>query len=444
MFGSSVVWVVRRLVYVGFNANLMRNPADGRGGDRAVKALPSFLLILTVTAAPTGAQESQGGARLTLQAALDLADKQNLDLAAARQRRLVSRAGVQIAKQRPNPTFSFTALRDSPHEGWFFDQPLELGGKRGHRIDVAQQEGGVTDVEISTVARQVRRSTREAFYRLAFARAESERLERVVMLAERLKQIAQQRFEAGAVPQLEVVQAGVEESRAQADLEVARQEEKVALSQFNALLNEPAATGWQLAGTLEDPPPAWSVEELVQRAYAANAELQHLAQEEKVEESRRGLLKAERIPNLDLEYGLDFNAPHDFRVGPRSQVTLMLPIFSRNQGEIAQSFANQRVLDAETVAKKRAVAAIVEEAYFDWNAQQTQAGIYRQTLVPAVRQLEGMAEESYRAGKATILVVLDAQRNVQDVERTYQQGLLALQSAFASLEEAVGAPLDQK
>ena len=90
------------------------------------------------------------------------------------------------------------------------------------------------------------------------------------------------------------------------------------------------------------------------------------------------------------------------------------------------------------------MAGMVEEAYFDWNAQQTQAGIYRQTLVPAVRKLEGMAEESYRAGKATILVVLDAQRNVQDVERTYQQGLLALQSAFASLEEAVGAPLDQK
>ena len=59
------------MVYVGFNANLMRNPADGRGGDRAVKALPSFLLILTVTAAPTGAQESQGGAWLTLQAALE-------------------------------------------------------------------------------------------------------------------------------------------------------------------------------------------------------------------------------------------------------------------------------------------------------------------------------------------------------------------------------------
>ena len=46
--------------------------------------------------------------------------------------------------------------------------------------------------------------------------------------------------------------------------------------------------------------------------------------------------------------------------------------------------------------------------------------------------------------KANILVVLDAQRNVQDVERNYLQSLLALESAFASLEQTVGATLDQK
>ena len=401
-------------------------------------------LVLVVTLELAGAQQPQEGARLNLPAALDLAEKQNLDLAAARQRRLVARAGVQIAKQRPNPTFTFTALRDEPHEGFFFDQPLETGGKRGHRIDVAEQEGGVTEVEISTVARQVRRSTREAFYRLAFTRAESARLAQVVKLAERLRQIAQDRFEAGAVAQLEVVQAELEVSRAQADFQVAQQEEKVALSQLNVLLNEPPTTAWQIEGSLEDVPPAAGLEELIQRAYGANTELQHLAQEEKVEQSRRGLLKAERIPNLDLQYGLDFNSPRDFRVGPRSQLSLMLPIFSRNQGEIAQSLANQRFLDAETAAKKRAVAGSVEGAYFDLNAQQTQVKIYRQTLVPAVQKLETMAEESYRAGKANILAVLDAQRNVQDVERSYQQGLLAVQTSFAALEDAVGAPLDQK
>ena len=409
-----------------------------------VKTLPSVVLALVVNAALHGAQQPPAGARLNLQAALDLAEKQNLDLAAARLRRSVSRAGVRIAQERPNPTFSFTALRDTPHEGFFFDQPLELGGKRGHRIDVAQQESGVTDVEISTLGRLVRRSTREAFYRLTFTRAESARLAEVVKLAERLKQIAQERFEAGAVAQLEVVQAELEVSRAQADFQVARQEEKVALSQLNVLLNEPPTTAWEIEGSLEDSPPTPGLEELIQRAYQSNPEVEHLVQEEKVEQSRLGLLRAERIPNLDLQFGLDFNAPHDFQVGPRSQLALVLPLFSRNQGEIAQSLASQHVLEAETAAKKRMVAGRVEEAYLDLNAQQTQAQIYRQTLVPAVLRLETLAEESYRAGKANILAVLDAQRNVQDVERTYQQGLLAVQAAWAALEDAVGAPLEQK
>ena len=54
-----------------------------------------------------------------------------------------------------------------------------------------------------------------------------------------------------------------------------------------------------------------------------------------------------------------------------------------------------------------------------------------------------MAEESYKAGKANILTVIDAQRNAQDVEKTYLDSLFSLQSAFAGLEETVGAPLGQ-
>jgi hypothetical protein len=38
--------------------------------------------------------------------------------------------------------------------------------------------------------------------------------------------------------------------------------------------------------------------------------------------------------------------------------------------------------------------------------------------------------------------VLAAQRDVQDVESQYRESLLALQIAFAELEETVGAALD--
>lgn len=387
---------------------------------------------------------AQQPARLTLQSALDLAEKQNLDLVAVRQRRAVALAGVRIAKQRPNPTVAFTALRDEPHEGLFFNQPLELGSKRQRRIEVARQEGVLTELDIAAWARQVRRNVRQAYYSAVFARAESERRGQVLKLAQRLKQIAQERYEAGAVAQLEVIQAQLEVSRAEADYRVAQQQEKVALSQLNALLNEPARTAWDLAGSLEDMPLRWELADLIQRAEDANPELQRLGQEQKVEESRRALLKAERIPNLEIEAGTDFNSPHDFRVGPRSQLLLTLPIFSRNQGEIAQSLANQRVLGAESAAAKRAVAGRVEAGYFDLSARLAQVEIYRQTLLPSAHGLESLAEESYRAGKSNILTVLDAQRNVQEVERDYLDSLFAVQTAFAGLEETVGTPLDQK
>jgi cobalt-zinc-cadmium efflux system outer membrane protein len=396
-----------------------------------------FALVLGI-----GTALSQQPPRLTVQEALELADKQNLDLAAARRQRAVALAGIQIAKQRPNPTANFTALRDEPHEGLFFDQPIEIGGQRGRRIAVARQEGALTEVEVAALARQLRRNTREAYYAAAYARAESERLSRLVELAKRLGQIAEERFNAGDVAKLEVIQTDLEVSRAETDLQVARQREKVSLCRLNALLNEPAAKAWELTGTLEDRTPTAQLSELITRAYQSNPDLQHLGGEKKVEESRRSLLKAERIPDLVLDAGMDFNSPRDFRYGPRSQVSIALPLFTRNQGEIAQSMANQRVLEAETAATERSVSARVEAGYYDLAAQRTQVQLYRDRLLPVARQLESMAEESYRAGKTNILTAIQAQQDVQSVESSYLQSLEQLQDLYAGLEETVGGAVE--
>lgn len=398
-------------------------------------------LVLILLGGITSVQGQQQP-RLTVLEALDLADKQNLDLAAARSRRAVALAGIQIAKQRPNPSASLTALRDEPHEGLFFDQPVEIGGKRGRRIDVARQEGALTELEIAALGRQVRRGTREAYYAAAYAWAESERLARVVELAKRLGQIAEERFKTGDVAQLEVIETALEVSRAEADLQVARQREKVSMSRLNALLNESASKAWDLATTLEDNTPTASLQDLISRAYQSNPDLLHLGGEKKVEQSRRSLLKAERIPNLDLEAGVDFNSPRDFRYGPRSQISIALPLFTRNQGEIAQSLANESVLEAENAATERSVSARVEASFYDLEAQHTQVQLYRNKLLPVARQLESMAEESYRAGKTSILTAIQAQQAVQSVESSYLQSLKQLQDLYAGLEETVGGAVD--
>ncbi len=84
----------------------------------------------------------------------------------------------------------------------------------------------------------------------------------------------------------------------------------------------------------------------------------------------------------------------------------------------------------------------VEAGYFDLKAQQTQVELYRDQLLPMARQVESLAEESYRAGKIGILAVLQAQQSVQDTDRSYLESLFALQSHYAGLEETVGEPLD--
>lgn len=416
-----------------------------------MKGLRCLLLVAAGVAFPIAmlaqAAGNQGGSatplrRLTLQEALTLADRQNLDIAAARLKRMVSLAGITIASERPNPTVSFGATRDTPHESLFFDLPVELGGKRSTRMEEARQEVSLTEVEISTVGRQVRRDVREAFFTAALGASIVDQQAKLVELATKLRDIAKSRFDAGDVPQLEVMQADLELARAQADLEVARQEAKIAFGKLAALLNEPAGTTWELVTPLDTMPEQFGLLDLISRATGANPELQHLAQELKVEQAREKMFRAERVPELSLEGGADFNSPPDFHVGARGQLTVGIPVFTRMQGELAQSAATQKLIEGETLATRRSVAGDVEIAFNEFNAKLTEVRLYRETVIPAGRKLQDLAEQSYSAGRTSILAVLDAQRNVQQNERDYLQSLFELQQAFAELEQIVGVPLD--
>ncbi len=400
-------------------------------------------LILWSAATLTASSMPGSPSQLTLEQALHLANQQNLDVIAAREGRAVARAGVITASERLNPSFNFTVLRDTPHEGFWFTQPIELGGKRAHRIQVAQRQEGVTEESIAAMELQVRQAARQAYYNLSLAQAQAAELADAERLAERLAIIAQERYQAGDAAELEVMQAQLGVAQARANLEVAQKQEKVALSQLNALLDEPAEKPWELTTPLKELPPAVTLPELIQKAYHASPLIQTYERQLQVERSRETLYKADRVPNLDLDYGVDFNSPGPggFRQGPRSQISVMLPLFNRYQGQIAQSLANQQVLEDQIAAARRTVAGNVETSYLMLTSQETKVNLYENKLVPASSQLERMAEESYRAGKTDILAVLTAQQNDQTIQQQYLQSLYTAQAAFASLEGAVGTPL---
>jgi len=379
---------------------------------------------------------------LDLHGALTAAESANLELRAARQQRALALAGLTTARQLPNPTVAFTVARDTPHEGVSVDLPIELGGKRGKRLAVAREEQKGTEIDIAVLARQIRRRTREAFYLSLSAHEQTAQAKNAFDLATRIRDLAQQRFEAGDVAQLEVLQAEVEMARASADYETMAQGQRAADVALAALLNRDLATAIPLQAQLQEIPPEPTPQAVTEQAMTSSGDLLRTAQDLKTEERRLDLAKAQKIPNLDLSGGADFNSPPDFRVGGKGGIAVTFPLFYHGQGEIAQSTARLELLRATVASQRSSVAATVAGAYFDYSAKVHQVQQYRDRVLPETVRLEQMAEDSYQSGKTNVLTLLDAQRRLNDVRKLYIDALLSAQSSFATLEEAVGVPLD--
>jgi cobalt-zinc-cadmium efflux system outer membrane protein len=420
---------------------MARPELNGMHQRRVHRPVP-FLLAITFLFPSTALGFGQEQQALDLRGALAAAETGNLELRAARQQRAMAVAGIATARQLPNPTIAFTASRDTPHEGLSLDIPVELGGKRGKRVAVAREEQKSTEIDITALGRQIRRRTREAFYLALSAREQTNQAKTALDLSTRVRDMAQQRFEAGDVAQLEVLQADVELARSSADYETAQQAQRSADVGLAALLNHNLEAPLNITGRLEEIPPAPTLQGVTEQAMQTNSDLLKTTQDVTIEQRRLDLAKAQKIPDLTLSGGSDFNSPPDFDVGGKGGIAVSLPLFYHGQGEVALSTARLELLRLTLASQRTNVSAQVAAAYFDYLAKSHQVGEYRDKVLPGNLRLEEMAEESYRAGKTNLLTLLDAQRRLSDARKAYLDALFAAQSSFAVLEEAVGAPLD--
>jgi outer membrane protein, heavy metal efflux system len=378
---------------------------------------------------------------LTFPAALELAAARNLGLEAARRQRAIREAQVRIAGQWANPEISFEVTQDTPHENLTFGYPLEIGGQRGKRIAVAKEELSLADLDVRTEMRTLRRNVRQAFYALLAADERVRLASEVVGLVERSRQAAQARFEEGAAPRLDVLAADLGLARSQADADLAVSSRASALADLNAVLDQPPGQAVAVTGDLDGVPPVPDFARAMATASVSNVDLLSAEREAAVEGRRLDLLKAGRVPTPTITYGLPMNAPDEFTVGQSVGFSMTVPLFSRNQGEIAQSGATIEQLRAKKDAARRIVENQVYGALARIEAQRKQLDTFRTRIVPAAAELAALAEESYKAGRTPVLALLEAQRALRDVRRDYLQAALEFQSALADLEEVIGAPI---
>lgn len=253
------------------------------------------LVFISALCVAAHAEESVAPLTLSLAEAIRYAQQNNLEVLVLQKQEAVARAEMRIERQRNNPNFLFETTRSSPNYFTGAGYLFELGGKRAYRTEIAAHQAEITDLNLQAGLRSVRHDVRIAFYRAVQSRERQNEIAGARDLAARLLDISRQRFEAGAVARFEVLQAELEMKRAENDAKKEQSQQQSSLIRLNLLLSREPGGTLELMGSLEDRPGEVTLETLVQEALTHHVELLTLRLEEKAEEARLGLARAERM-----------------------------------------------------------------------------------------------------------------------------------------------------
>ncbi len=394
-------------------------------------------------APPPGAPPApadNAAATLTLPQAITIALAANRELAAARLQLPIAGANLAVAGERPNPDLLIEALRETPRQAATLSLPIETAGKRRRRLDAAAADAASGEADLARATAAVRNRVRRAFYTLLAAARRLDETQANLELASRAAGAARQRFEAGAAPRLDALQAELAVAQASNDAEASRALMATARAGLDTLLGRPptapvTAEGDLAAGAV----PAAAT--AVSRARSDSGELALLDRRLAAQAAKVALAKAQQAPNPVVQGAITHDAEPEFLWGWRAGLSLTLPIFTTHRAEVEVEQATLAQLTAERAAAAERIAGEVTAAAAQAAAAQGQALRFRDDILPRAVEVEALAEESYRAGETGLVALLQALQAARDTRLHAVQAGLDFQLALSDLEQAIGAPL---
>jgi cobalt-zinc-cadmium efflux system outer membrane protein len=377
---------------------------------------------------------------LTLELAVERALAANPTIAAARFGRAVRLAGIAVAGERPNPELTFEVEKETPKQSLGIAVPIELAGKRGKRIAVEEAALEVDAAELQATIAQVRSDVRRSYFDTAVAEARLMVLRELRDLAQRARGTAQTRFEQGEAPRLDVLQADLAFNTAEAEVSAAAGTAGAARARLNALLGLPSASAPALSTPL-DAAGAIDTSVMLDRARAANAELMVLDRRLDEQRAKVALAHALRVPDAVPTASVTHDAEPEFTYGWRAGVAITLPLFTTHKAGVALEDAALAQLAARREAALFRIAADVTAAAASAEAQRQGYARYRDVVLPQARQVEELAQDSYRLGQTGLVALLQALQQSRDVRLRSLDAVAQFQAGMAELERAIGAPL---
>jgi cobalt-zinc-cadmium efflux system outer membrane protein len=388
---------------------------------------------LCVAATAAGRASAQTPAPLTIDQAVSEAVDHNLAVIAERYNLAVADARVLTASLRPNPVLTASVMLPdatifnsniNPREGIVRgDVLLERGDKRDHRIEVAREARGVSDLQLQNTVRTLMLNVQSAFIDVQQAQADLQLARESLAAFNEIVSINIERVRSGDLAAVELARSRLAALQFQNDVRSRDTKLAVAIHRLRALLGRTDASPIEVTGELRRDAAALRPDALQQQALQLRPDLKAL---------QRDQARSAADVRLQLAQGkVDYTVSAEFhrQVGPASLsgnewglfFSAPLPFFNRNQGEIERARQEARQVEARINALQTDITSDLRSAWEQYTTTHELVDTIEQQMLTQARDVRDTTAYSYRRGEASFIELLDAQRTFNDTMQGYNE-----------------------
>jgi cobalt-zinc-cadmium efflux system outer membrane protein len=395
--------------------------------------------------------QKPGAVTISLDDAIQMALRHNHSLLAARSTIQQSEAEETTANLRPNPVllgdaqflpifspsqFSADYIDNTAQFDLGISYLFERGKKRQHRLQAAKDQTAVTRSQVDDNERSLTFSVASQFINVELAESTLELATQDLKSFQNTVDIGEARYKAGDIGEGDLLKIKLQMLQFQTDVSSARLAQVQGLSDLRQLLGYESITpDYDVAGAFDYQPVKGNLEDFQARALQTRPDLRAAQQGVTAANSQHELQKA--IGKRDVTGQVSYtHLSYSNDVSLFGQI--QLPVFDRNQGEIARAgFAITQAQEQEKFANGQ-VLTDVRDAFENLRTNDQVVGLYRSGYLDQAQQSRDINEYAYRRGAASLLDFLDAERSYRATQLAYRQALASYLLALEQLREAVG------
>ncbi|KIU53556.1 cytochrome C [Pseudomonas putida] len=363
----------------------------------------------------------------------------NPDLAAARQEIGIADGARKQAGLIPNPEISYDVedtRRSNSQTTVTLSQTLELGGKRGARVEVATYGQTVAQLELDRRVNGLRADVVQAFYAALRAQTGLDLAKQSLELTERGLRVVDGRVRAGKSSPVESTRAQVQLAEAKLQVRRAETEKANAYQQLSQITGSSVTVFDRLDSPTLSPGVPPQTEELLSKLDQTAEMRQAVVQIDKSDASL-GAERAQRIPNLTVSVGSQYDRSVRERINLVG-LSMPLPLFDRNQGNILSASRRADQARDQRNAVELRLRSETQTALNQWTTAMQEVESYDKTILPSAQQAVETATRGFEMGKFGFIEVLDAQRTLILARGQYLDSLAAATNARAQVERVYG------